>query len=317
MKTMATSTAANKSSRCLTTTTSTCKASSHGQESIASKSGTNGIDPSSFPNGNILREIPTRNSRATPDTTIVDAFNADDDHHQHQHPSHSRTNVDMTTTASTVSKADSCGIDNTSSTSSTLLRENPTRNSQLFSTAAVDDHLDDDNEQRQHQTFSFLPDENKMTLLPRTSSCNDDDSFDYKSELAAITARCERMQQQWPLLLASSDTNRVIKDDTQSPECTPPEPSSPWPTDTTMANEALCHPLECPVTFEPHSLIHQSQSLLDKMKKQSQALRNLTVLSDKLLSLMTCVVSEVDKLVAVQPPHMILVPSTPHCRRQT
>jgi len=119
------------------------------------------------------------------------------------------------------------------------------------------------------------------------------------------------MQQQWLLLLASINTNRVIKDDTQSPERTPPEPSSPWPTDTTMANEALCHPLECPVTFEPHSLIHQSQSLLDEMKKQSQALRNLTVLSDKLLSLMTCVVSEVDKLVAVQPPHMILVPSTP------
>jgi len=96
METMATLTAINKSSQCLTTTTSTCKASPHGQELIASKSGTNGIDSLSFPNRNILREIPTRNSCTTWDTTIIEASNNDNDHHQHQPPLHSWTNVETT-----------------------------------------------------------------------------------------------------------------------------------------------------------------------------------------------------------------------------
>ncbi len=81
MKTMATSTAANKSSRCLTTTTSTCKASSHGQESIASKSGTNGIDPLSFPIGTfyekslpgilVLPQILPSSTPSTPTMIII------------------------------------------------------------------------------------------------------------------------------------------------------------------------------------------------------------------------------------------------------
>jgi len=216
-----------------------------------------------------------------------------------------------TTTKSTVSKATPCGINNTSSHLSTLLREIPTRTSQIFSTNAIDDLLDNDSKHRPHKTLSSFQDANKMTLQPQTLSGNDDDSFDYKLELAAITARCKRMQQQWLLLLALIDQNCVIKDDMQSSDRIPPAPSSPWPIDTMLANEALCHLIECPAPFEPSSIIHQSQRLLTDMKKQSQALCNLMAMSNKLLALMTCVGSKVDKLVAIQPPNPTPVP-LPH-----
>jgi len=53
---------------------------------------------------------------------------------------------------------------------------------------------------------------------------------------------------------------------------------------------------------EPPSLLQQSQSLLVNMKQQSQALRNLTEMSDKLLGLMTQVAHAIDVLVPDQPP---------------
>jgi len=96
METMATLMAVNKLSWCLTTTMSTCKAYPHGQGLIALKWGTNGIDFLHFPNQNILWEIPTRNSHTTQDTTIVKASNNGNDHHQHQPPLHSWTNMETT-----------------------------------------------------------------------------------------------------------------------------------------------------------------------------------------------------------------------------
>jgi len=212
-----------------------------------------------------------------------------------------------TATESTVPKADLCVFENTSSHSSTLLREIPTRISTLLSTDAADDLLDDDHERRQHATVS-LPsvDETTMSPSPRTSS--DNVEFDYRSELAAITARCAWMEQQWPSLLASIDQNCVVND-MQPSDDLPSAPPSPWPIDPTPETEAPRHQIEGIATFDPSSLVQQSQNLLTDMQQQSQAIRHLTTLSDELLTLMTRVVSEVDKLVTVQLP-LNLVPAS-------
>jgi len=212
-----------------------------------------------------------------------------------------------TITELTVSKADPCGIDNRSFHPSTLLREIPTRNPPFFSTDAVVDHVDDDNERRQQTTHPSLPntaDETKTTHQPRTPSCDDVDSFDYKSELAEITTRCEAMQQRWSLMTVVIDQNPAIKEDAEpSDYIQQPDPSHPQQIQTTLANVAApCTTIDRCATDEPPSLLHESQCLLVTMQQQSQALRNLTEMSEKLLELMTQVVCAFAVLVPDQPP---------------
>ncbi len=203
-------------------------------------------------------------------------------------------------------KADLCDIKNTSSHPSTLLQEIPTRISKLFSTDAADDPLDDDHERCQQATVS-LPIVAVTTMSPSTRTSSDNDEFDYRSELAAITARCAWMEQQWPSLLASIDQNCAVNA-TQPSVNLPPAPPSPWPIDMTLETEAPHHQIEGIATFDPSSLLQQSQNLLTNMQQQSQAICHLKMLSDELLTLMTCVVSKVDKLVTVQLP-LNLVPA--------
>jgi len=157
-------------------------------------------------------------------------------------------------------------------------------------------------------TFSSLPttvDENNTIQQPRTSSCNDVDMLDYKTELADITAKCEAMQQRWSLMTAVIDQpHSAVKDDTQPSDTTQqPDPSYPHQVKTTLAIvDAPCIQIDCHATNELPSLFQQSQHLLDNMKRQSLALRNLTKMSEKLLELMTQVDRAIDALALDQPP---------------
>jgi len=196
-----------------------------------------------------------------------------------------------TLTELTVSKANTQGIENKSFNTSSIPWEIITRISQLTPTNAVVDLLDDNDEWCQHMTFQSLStnlDENKNIFHTQTPSCNDIDSFNYKLQLAAITARCKWMQQQWLLPNVLINQNHcVIQDDVSYSDHFPtPKLSSPWHIDTTLANkDAHCLQIDCPATIKPPSLLQQSQSLLNNTKQQSQALCNLMTLSKSSLCL--------------------------------
>jgi len=221
------------------------------------------------------------------------------------------THKDSTTAAeSTVSKADNRDSDNTSSSTSTILREIPTRISQPTPTdAAVDLHNDDD-ERRQHQTFPPLAinlDESR-TFLTRTQSCHADISSDSQL-LEEITAK---MQQRRPLPLESIDQHRTIKDDVQSyARIPPPDPSShQHPAPTSENEDAPCPQMDCLDTIAFPSF-QETQHLLDTMTQNSQALRNLIALSEKLLASMTHIESALDAIIPAPPQGSALV-SLPH-----
>jgi len=225
---------------------------------------------------------------------------------------------------STVSKADTRSTDNKKSNPSLILREIPTRISQLPSNAAAIDLATDDDERRPHQPPPSHFDETK-TNQQRTPLRDDVDSFDYKSQLDAITDGCKRMQQQWPLLLASIDQNCAAFQARCSDRVPPPEPQPPSfedgpsfdkselpaPTAThesinqncVIKGNAPSDGIQTPNPSPPQPIYttlehvyQQSTSILDEAKRQSQAIRNLTAKSANLLELMTQVVSEFDIL---------------------
>jgi len=238
-------------------------------------------------------------------------------------------------TESIVSKAATCGRDNKSSPPSITLCDIPTRLSQQNPTATAVTLPDDNNEQRQHQPFSPIPDETDPTLIlpPCTPLCNDD-SFDYRSTLDAITTRCEMMQHQWPLLLASFDQTCAALTTQYSdhvPQPDPPTPScndvpsfkhdkmeTPAPNATLDSIDKKCavkvdaeyyDGVQTPDPSHQHThatletVLQQSLHLLDVATQQSQTLRNLTEKSEVLLALMTRVVSAVDNLALVPSPY--------------
>jgi len=115
-----------------------------------------------------------------------------------------------------VSKADNSGIDNHSSHPSTILREIPTRISQISSTAAAEDP-DDDDDQHQHRPFpspSITLDESPKNL-PQSRPSSSSAFLSMEKSLADITALAAKMKQRWPLPLNSTVPNCAVKDDMQ------------------------------------------------------------------------------------------------------
>ena len=161
-----------------------------------------------------------------------------------------------------------------------------------------------------------------MAAKPCTPQC-DDDSFDCQSKLDKITTRCELMQQQWPLLLASFDqtctaftvqhSNHVLQPELPTPSCnnvhsfTNDKLEIPAPTatlDSIDKNWAITtdaqyydsvQALDPSPPQHTHAMLEtvlqQSMSILDVAKQQSQALQNLKAKSEVLLVLMTHVIS--------------------------
>jgi len=122
-----------------------------------------------------------------------------------------------------VSKADNCGIGNHSYHPSKILREIPTRISQLSSTAAAADPDDDDDRRQPEPFFTSLSinlDESPNLPQSRPSSSNTIDSIDkLLDDLDAIATTIR-----WPVPLNSNDPTCAVKDDAQ--QLPQPRPSS-------------------------------------------------------------------------------------------
>jgi len=148
-----------------------------------------------------------------------------------------------------------------------------------------------------HQTLSSLSTvkENKNSSQ-QTSSSNAAEFSNDMEELDTIIARCQWLQQWWPMPIVSIDPNGTIQDNAQQ-LTSPPATSSPRSSVTLASEDAIDH------------ILTNSQHLLDNMQQQSQTLSNLVAMSDKLVALMTHVTNVVNNLFSTQSPKIALVPS--------
>jgi len=184
---------------------------------------------------------------------------------------------------SMVSQFDAQFFDPTSSTNLMVLREFPTRNSSKTTpNAAIDVYVDDDERNpNQHCTKHPATD----ATIGTTPLPSFDDNFDYKSELAAITAAIEGLKPYWP----------------KAPP-PPAEPSLPLaiktlPNQSTEPDRLAAEqqlkdflvefprPIECPDdknhTHLP-DVLRASASLTTTFDLQTQVLRTLNVLMGEL-----------------------------------
>jgi len=252
-----------------------------------------------------------------------------------------------------VSKAANCGSDNKSSFPLQILREIPTKISQQHPTTTAVALSDDDDERRQHPTFSSPPDETEQILSPRSPLC-DDDSFDYRSKIDAITTRCELMQQQWPVLLAAFDQTCAILTEQHFNHVPQPELSTPLcDNDHSFTNDKLKIPAptaasdstakNCAITTDAQhydnvqtldpsppqpthatldTVFQQSMRILDVAKQQSQALQQQSQALQQQSQALQTLTAKSEELLALMTlvvsavDHLALVPS-PHSMTTT
>ncbi len=193
MMTMNISTAANTPPRCPTTPTSIHTASPTLKELTASQAGTRCTDNPSSTILTVLREIPTRISQQNPTATVVDLPDADDDRYSNtcthlsiklfEIPTLSRTPTTLDYRAQLAAITADC--------------ERLQQRWQLPAAIVVDPSNDRD----EQSPNTCSPFSDTVSEIPNISS--PPTPFDYRTQLAAITAECERMQQRWPLLAAA------------------------------------------------------------------------------------------------------------------
>jgi len=288
MVTMATSTAATISQRCLLHTETTHKDPSTVSELIVSKADNRGIDNYSFPTLNTLREIPTRISPIS-STAAADDLLDDDDRRQHKLFPSPSINLEASTTINH-SRTSSCQ-DIASLTQMLAATDAKMRQRGLLPPQATDPNC-------AVTSPSINLEESTNLTHSRPSPCHDITSL---TQMLATTDA--KMRQRGLLPPQATNPNCAVNDDTQYLANHPPHAlSSPH---ITMMPEKEDAPLPHFAKLEifEQDFLARTTTLLDTMAKNSQALRTLITICVELSTKVTRLECAIATIVPAPTPH--------------